>query len=93
MAITDAAGQPVSNEDAVSVRQWITKGDMRYNADCLPTSDPDSTYSQILKMGKRPEDYGLVSDESVLFDGKSRQELIDEICALRAELSYPGPRP
>ena len=92
MAIKDAAGQDVSGNETVAIRQWIRKGSMLYNADALPTSDPDSTYGQILSMGKRPEDYGLISDESAMFDGKSREELIREISSLRAELSYPGPR-
>lgn len=76
----------VHTSEEITVRPWVKRGSMMVNAEALSPSDPDHTYNQILAQGKRPEDYGIFHPYEVEFKGRSRNELIEEIVALREEV-------
>lgn len=59
---------------------------MLINAEYLDEDDPDLIYNQITAQGFRPEDYGYKHPRAGEFDGKTRNELINEIIELRKEV-------
>lgn len=75
------------SDDEVIIREWISVGGgMMVHSDALPVDHPDHTYNQILAQGKRPEDYGIKHPYAEEFEGKTRNELIHEIVAMRKEI-------
>lgn len=77
----------IEENETITIRQWISKGGgIMVNAEALDIDDPDHLYNQIVAQGKRPEDYGFKHPYAELFDDKSRDQLIEEILALRKEI-------
>lgn len=73
-------------ERTVEIRQWIRHGGMLVNAAALDWDDPNHPYNQIIAQGEKPEDFGYRHPLTKEFEGKTRDELIREIAALRKEL-------
>ena len=76
-----------SEKDEVEVQVWWKPGGgMMINTYGLEASHEMHPYNQILRQGKRPEDYGVRHPHEEEFETKSRTELIEEIIYLRKEL-------
>lgn len=70
----------------ISVYVWVKRGGMMYNTSCLPHNDPDSEYQQIIRAGGNPAEYGIVDPLEEEFKGKTREQLIQEICDFKEKL-------
>jgi len=74
--------------DSVSIKTWHSSGDgLMVNTYALGYNHPMHPYNQVIAQGKRPEDYGIKNPLEEEFASKSRNQLIEEIIALRSEIN------
>ena len=78
------AGQKAGK--VIQVKVWAKRGGLLVRTNDLPFDDPDSEYQQIIAAGGIPEEYGIMHPVAEEFKGKSREELVQEIINLRAEI-------
>lgn len=69
------------------IKVWVRRGGMLVRTEYLDENDPDHPYNQLLKLGFRPEDYGVRrAGLDAIIAGRSIEELAQEIKDLREEL-------
>lgn len=53
-------------DDEIQITEWYAPGGgMMYRRDALDWDHPESTYQQIIKMGKIPEAYGIYPNQDI----------------------------
>ena len=70
----------------IEIKPWVKRGGMLFNTSCLDIEDPEHIYTQIVALGKRPEDYGYKHPFAEEFENYSRDQLITEVISLRKSL-------
>lgn len=77
----------MNDKKEITIKEWSSNGgDIMINVYALNHTHPDHPYNQVKSQGARPEDYGIFHPLREEFKNKSRDELIEEIVNLRAEL-------
>lgn len=77
--------------ETIEVPMWVKRGEMLYRRDALGIDDPDQTFNYIRdKYDVDPRDYGIENPRDKEFENYSRNDLIDEILALRGALQWGG---
>lgn len=70
----------------VEVVEFVKRGEMLVNTDCLDYDDPMHVYNQLARKGLTSEDYGCIHPLDYRFASKTRGELYQIIINLEKEL-------
>ena len=75
--------------EEIQISQFWKCGDMLYNRECLSPNHPENLYNYVKRdFGVNPEDYGINHPLYERFKDLTREQLINKVCELEAEVNF-----